>query len=52
MIPSASRHQPKGEPEPDPELRDNENVPLPRCRSMWEEDPAERLASSSTERDR
>jgi type I restriction enzyme M protein len=35
----------KGEPEPDPDLRDNENVPLPTESITWEVDPAERLAS-------
>ena len=35
----------KGEPEADPELRDNENVPLPPIPVTWEEDPTERLAS-------
>jgi type I restriction enzyme M protein len=35
----------KGDPEPDPELRDNENVPLPPIPVLWETDPAERLAS-------
>ena len=35
----------KGEPEPDPELRDNENVPLPSLHVDWVEDPSERLAS-------
>ncbi len=35
----------RGEPEPDPELRDNENVPLPSTSVTWEEDPGERLAS-------
>jgi type I restriction enzyme M protein len=35
----------KGEAQPDPELRDNENVPLPDIRVLWEEDPADRLAS-------
>jgi type I restriction enzyme M protein len=33
----------KGEPEPDPELRDNENVPLPQIAVSWAADPAERL---------
>jgi type I restriction enzyme M protein len=33
----------KGEPEPDPELRDNENVPLPKLRMAWLEDPTSRL---------
>ena len=35
----------KGEPEADPELRDNENVPLPEVPVRWEADPTERLAS-------
>jgi len=35
----------KGQPEPDPELRDNENVPLPPIPVTWEENPTERLAS-------
>ena len=35
----------KGEPEPDSDLRDNENVPLPPTPVNWEADPAERLAS-------
>jgi type I restriction enzyme M protein len=35
----------KGEPEPDSDLRDNENVPLPREPVAWAVDPAERLAS-------
>ena len=35
----------KGEPEPDPELRDNENVPLPPMPVSWEADPTDRLAS-------
>ncbi|MGO9196845.1 MAG: N-6 DNA methylase [Acidimicrobiales bacterium] len=35
----------KGEPEPDPELRDNENVPLPATPVAWAEDPTERLGS-------
>jgi len=35
----------KGEPQPDSDLRDNENVPLPDIPVSWEEDPAERLAS-------
>jgi type I restriction enzyme M protein len=32
----------KGEPEPDPDLRDNENVPLPAVSVTWAEDPTER----------
>jgi len=35
----------KGHPEPDPDLRDNENVPLPGPVERYEEDPTERLAS-------
>ena len=35
----------KGEPEPDPDLRDNENVPLPVVTVGWQEDPTDRLAS-------
>jgi type I restriction enzyme M protein len=34
-----------GEPEPDSELRDYENVPLPPIPVSWEIDPTERLAS-------
>jgi type I restriction enzyme M protein len=34
-----------GEPEPDPELRDGEDVPLPDIPILWEEDPTHRLAS-------
>jgi type I restriction enzyme M protein len=34
----------KGEPEPDPDLRDHENVPLPPLPVAWEADPTERLA--------
>jgi type I restriction enzyme M protein len=34
-----------GEPQPDSELRDNENVPLPSIPVSWETDPTERLAS-------
>ncbi|MHB1774182.1 MAG: SAM-dependent DNA methyltransferase, partial [Acidimicrobiales bacterium] len=33
----------KGAPEPDPELRDNENVPLPAVAVRFDEDPASRL---------
>jgi type I restriction enzyme M protein len=36
---------PKGHPEPDPDLRDNENVPLPGPVEGYDEDPTERLAS-------
>ena len=35
----------KGEPEPGPDLRDNENVPLPAIPVEWSSDPAPRLAS-------
>jgi len=35
----------KGNPEPDPDLRDSENVPLPGPVGGYDEDPAERLAS-------
>lgn len=35
----------KREPEPDPELRDNENVPLPSIPVTWQEVPADRLES-------
>jgi type I restriction enzyme M protein len=35
----------KGNPEPDPDLRDHENVPLPGPVARYDEDPAERLAS-------
>jgi type I restriction enzyme M protein len=34
----------KGEPEPDPELRDQENVPLPAVRVGFEEDPTRRFS--------
>jgi type I restriction enzyme M protein len=37
----------RGSPEPDPELRDQENVPLPSDPVSFEEDPADRLASLS-----
>ena len=36
----------KGEPEPDPDLRDNENVPLPEITVNYEPDPMARLASA------
>ena len=36
----------KGEPEPDPDLRDQENVPLPAGALRYEPDPTGRLASS------
>lgn len=35
----------KGNPEPDPELRDQENVPLPPVPVAFEEDPTERFAT-------
>jgi type I restriction enzyme M protein len=35
----------KGNPEPDPDLRDNENVPLPALSITWAADPAGRLAT-------
>jgi type I restriction enzyme M protein len=35
----------KGNPEPDPELRDNENVPLPAVPVSFEEDPADRFTT-------
>jgi type I restriction enzyme M protein len=35
----------KGEPEPDPDVRDNENVPLPSVPVTWESDPEGRLES-------
>jgi type I restriction enzyme M protein len=35
----------KGEPEPDPDLRENESVSLPPIPVSWEADPSERLAS-------
>jgi type I restriction enzyme M protein len=35
----------RGEPEPDPDLRDQENVPLPQMRVGYEEDPSHRLAT-------
>ena len=35
----------KGRPEPDPDLRDYENVPLPQPPVAWEPDPSARLAS-------
>ena len=40
----------KGNPKPDPELRDNENVPLPPGRVAYEADPSRRLASSEYRR--
>jgi type I restriction enzyme M protein len=35
----------KGKPEPAPDLRDNENIPLPELPVSWEQDPTDRLAS-------
>jgi type I restriction enzyme M protein len=35
----------KGHPEPDPDLRDNENVPLPGPTAGFDPDPTDRLAS-------
>lgn len=35
----------RGDPEPDPDLRDNENVPLPPDPVSFEEDPSDRIAS-------
>jgi type I restriction enzyme M protein len=35
----------KGEPEADPELRDQENVPLPTVRVGFEEDPSRRFSA-------
>jgi type I restriction enzyme M protein len=35
----------KGNPEPDPELRDNENVPLPPVPVSFDEDPTDRFAT-------
>ena len=35
----------KGKPEPDPDLRDNENVPLPGPVDRYEENPTDRLGS-------
>ena len=42
----------KGNPEPDPELRDNENVPLPPVPVTFEEDPTDRLGSAGVPRRR
>ncbi|CAB4558269.1 MAG: N-6 DNA methylase [Actinomycetes bacterium] len=36
----------KGNPEADPDLRDNENVPLPAITVPWAHDPAGRLATT------
>ena len=35
----------KGDPEPDPNIHDNENAPLPPVPVTWAADPTERLAS-------
>ncbi len=35
----------RSHPEPDPDLRDNENVSLPAIPVEWEEDPSDRLTS-------
>jgi type I restriction enzyme M protein len=40
----------KGKPEPDPDLRDNENVSLPAIPVAYEADPTERLASEDYRR--
>ena len=37
----------KGRSQPDADLRDNENVPLPPQFVTWEEDPAQRLESAA-----
>jgi type I restriction enzyme M protein len=37
----------KGRPDPDPDLRDTENVPLPGPVGEYEDDPTDRLASPS-----
>jgi len=36
----------KGNPQPDADLRDNENIPLPKVPVTWEEDVAQRLESA------
>jgi type I restriction enzyme M protein len=36
----------KGQPEPDPDLRDSENVPLPSVPVTWVADPSGRLAAT------
>ena len=36
----------KGKAKPDPDLRDNENIPLPMRRVRWAEDLSERLSSA------
>jgi type I restriction enzyme M protein len=38
---------PQGDPEPDTDLRDNENVPLPSAIPTWESDPSKRLANTA-----
>jgi type I restriction enzyme M protein len=42
--PAITNHH--GEPEPDPELRDQENVPLPESLVRYEPDPTARLATT------
>ena len=37
----------EGDPEPDTDLRDNENVPLPANTPTWELDPSNRLANTA-----
>jgi type I restriction enzyme M protein len=37
----------QGDPEPNTELRDNENVPLPAGTPTWEPDPSTRLANTA-----
>jgi len=37
----------KGNPQPDPDLRDNENVALPSIPVTWAADPTERLATTA-----
>jgi type I restriction enzyme M protein len=37
----------KGNPEPDPDLRDNENVPLPSGLDLWSLDPSQRLEGNT-----
>jgi type I restriction enzyme M protein len=36
----------QGDPEPDTDLRDNENVPLPAGSPTWQPDPSTRLANT------
>ena len=36
----------KGKPKPDPDLRDNENIPLPNRPVQWDEDVSERLSTA------